>query len=110
MAAKKKPAITGLHSQGIVDDIIRPIVRSVAQNIADRGVGRIASKADSIAYKSTMKRAKSYSKRGKTLKFNLVDAEVAVMGSKSPAKNYKAGNKTRAYVINQNTINKLKRK
>ena len=109
MAAKKKPAIA-IHPQGIVDDIIRPIVRSVAQNIADKGVGRIASKADSIAYKSTMKRAKSYSKRGKDLKYGLVDAELKVMGSKSPAKNYKAGNKTRAYVINQNTINKLKKK
>jgi hypothetical protein len=29
MAAKKKPAITGLHSQGIVDDIIKIGVKGV---------------------------------------------------------------------------------
>ena len=110
MATKKKPAITGLHSQGIVDDIIRPIIRSAAQNIADKGVGRIASKADSVARNSSIKRAKSYAKRGKDLKYALVDADVKVKGSKSPAKNYKAGQKTRAYIINQNNINKLKKK
>jgi ribosomal protein L31E len=43
MASKQKPAITGLHSQGIVDDIILPLARKGFRTIAKKGV-KTASK------------------------------------------------------------------
>lgn len=38
MAAKKKPAITGLHSQGIIDDIISAGSRKIAKIISNKKV------------------------------------------------------------------------
>jgi hypothetical protein len=120
--AKGKPAITGMHSQGIIDDIFRPIVAKAARKIADRGVGKVAGKMDKIADKSIAKRAGSYAKKGKTSKYNLMDNEVRVSGpKKSPAKNYKKSSnsknqyekdmwKARAKVVNYNNIQKVKKK
>jgi len=46
MAAKSKPAITGLHSEGVMDDIIIPIAKRVLK-------GRTKEKVMSVALKST---------------------------------------------------------
>ena len=43
MAAKKKPAVGGLHSEGIVDDIILPLARKSLRQISKRNL-KVASK------------------------------------------------------------------
>ena len=43
MAAKKKPAVGGLHSEGIVDDIILPLARKGLRQISKRNL-KVASK------------------------------------------------------------------
>lgn len=48
MAAKRKPAITGLHSEGVMDDIIIPIAKRVLK-------GKTKEKAMSAVLKSTRK-------------------------------------------------------
>jgi hypothetical protein len=112
----KKPAITGLaRPQGIIDDIVRPIVAKTARFIADKGVGKTAQRLDKISDKSIKNRAGSYLKKNKLNKYNLIDNEMPVMGSKSPAKNYAKSKKAktvykqqiykdRAFVVNQTNI------
>ena len=128
MAAKKKPAIGGLHSEGIVDDIIRPVVRKVAGALAEVGtakrgskIAKVQSKLARTAYRSDAARVSSYRKRGKDVKAALVDDNYGVMrGSKtSPAKNYKNAAKgkggyssdywkSRASLINEVQVQKAK--
>jgi len=121
MAAKKKSAIElNNKPKGIVDDILRPVIYGVSRAIADRGTGKIASKLDNIADKTVIKRARSYAKKGSN-KVHFIDADVRVRGPKTASKNYKAAAKaksaykkdmykSRAQVVNRNTIEKLKKK
>lgn len=118
MAAKRKPAIE--KTQGIVDDIVRPVWQRFASAIGESGSGKVARKLDLAAHRSVTKRAKSYDKRGKTTKVSLMDAEVGILGpKKSPAKNYKKAKKkpeysdywkTRAHAVNYANIQKAKKK
>ncbi len=97
MAGKRKPAIGGLHSEGIVDDIIRPVVSKVASVLAEAGapkygsrISKAQTKLDGIAYRTDAARYSSYKKRGKDVKAALVEDNYGTRGSKtSPAKNYK---------------------
>lgn len=122
MAAKKKSAIElgNNRPKGIVDDILRPVIYGVSRALADRGTGKIASKLDKVADKTVIKRVRSYAKKG-NYKDRFIDAEVSVRGPKTASKNYKAAAKakstykkdmykSRAQVVNRNTIEKLKKK
>lgn len=123
MATKRKPAVQTKqgHPSGIVDDIILPVIARAARAVADRGVGKTASKLDSIANKAVTKRVKDYSKKGKELKRDFVEAGVRVRGPKKPSQNYKKAAtaktsqqqdmyKLRAHLANQETIRKTKKK
>lgn len=120
MATRKKPAIQIRqgHPSGIIDDVILPVVSKAARAVADRGVGKVASKLDNVADRAVTQRAKNYSQKGKTLKRDLVEAGVSVRGPKKPSQNYKKAEtsakkdmyKLRAYIVNQDIIRKTKKK
>ena len=99
MAVKRNPAIQARqgHPEGIVDDIIRPVVGKVASVLAEVGAAkhgsRIAKKQTKlagVAYRADAARVSSYRKRGKDMKAALLEDNYGMRGSKtSPAKNYK---------------------
>lgn len=59
MAAKRKPAITGMHSQGIVDDIIVPLAKKVLKG---RAQNKVLSAVRNSAYKGSAKAADKFDK------------------------------------------------
>lgn len=59
MAAKRKPAITGMHSQGIVDDIIVPLAKKVLKG---RAQNKVLSAVRNSAYKGAAKAGTKFDK------------------------------------------------
>lgn len=115
MAAKKKPAVGGLHSEGIVDDIIlplarkglsavrKPIAKSYGKKISkmpkglssdQAGVygsktGKALRKVDDYFDAIDTKRAKIYASKGKYVKSELSSRGLPVAGPKTTPKNNK---------------------
>ncbi len=114
MAAKKKPAVGGLHSEGIVDDVIFPLARKVTRQIAKKNLktaGKQFEKGSAKAV-STLKKSISASEKADALAYkqglSYKNKQAKAVGNKLANDSGKFNNRVSIKATKQEKKNKYK--